>query len=501
MPVTPYARPGLQGVRLALVALGLSAFTTLVIQFTKLNSLFVFTSLVVGGVTAILIVRNPYIGVLLLLAIFLIDVDPVGIKYLGLPYLLSTVLAIPLTLSILRDRTIWVWHVPQIRILLLIGLLFLISAAANYSTTSFASGSVTTRMLIIFFSRLFFMVLFLYYISTRERIELTAWVVLAVIIFISIEALYGFLAKHGDPTQGGLSLRARASFSLAENANRLAFICLFAASFIWFQYSYGKAYWWRPLVFPFFFLLPLTTFTTGSRSGFLQGVALVALILKEQKGWTIRKRVRTFVLVGLAGFIAISLVPAHNLERATNFNPTRQTAGKASLQNRIITDYAALKIALSHPFLGVGLGNFRWVKLETEGLGRAAPTHNGYLWALTSGGVGVFTLYLILFFQTYRLIRRLEDSGPRELLWLSKGLKVNLFLFLIFSLSTDFWLSDFLYLLIGLPIAMTICWQREHFLLEQRRLAAKRALEESRAAGQQQPYFPQMPSAAPARSF
>jgi hypothetical protein len=169
------------------------------------------------------------------------------------------------------------------------------------------------------------------------------------------------------------------------------------------------------------------------------------------------------------------------------------------LRNRIQTDYAALKIGLSNPFLGIGIGNFRWAKLGSEGLGRASNTHNGYLWALTSGGVGVFALYLLLFVHSYRLIRQLERSGPRELLWLSKGLKVNLFLFLLFSAFTDFWLSDFLYLLISLPLAMTLCWQREQQQILKVQLAAKAAAMRNRAATQQQrPPFPQTPATSPA---
>jgi O-antigen ligase len=113
-----------------------------------------------------------------------------------------------------------------------------------------------------------------------------------------------------------------------------------------------------------------------------------------------------------------------------------------------------------HPVFGVGLGNFQWAK-AFYGLARGAPTHNSYLWALTAGGIGVLALYVLLFCVVYRALKKLERSGPPELLWLSKGLKVNLFLFLVFSAFADFWLSDFLYLLLGLTTCMTALWQRE----------------------------------------
>jgi hypothetical protein len=52
------------------------------------------------------------------------------------------------------------------------------------------------------------------------------------------------------------------------------------------------------------------------------------------------------------------------------------------------------------------------------------------------------------------MLKVAEQVGPRELLWLSKGLKVSLLLFLLFSAFADFWLSDFLYLFVGLTVAL-----------------------------------------------
>jgi hypothetical protein len=40
-------------------------------------------------------------------------------------------------------------------------------------------------------------------------------------------------------------------------------------------------------------------------------------------------------------------------------------------------------------------------------------------------------------------------------------LRVNLILFLVFSAFADFWVNDFLYLIIGLTVAMTVLWKRQ----------------------------------------
>jgi O-antigen ligase len=155
----------------------------------------------------------------------------------------------------------------------------------------------------------------------------------------------------------------------------------------------------------------------------------------------------------------LAAAPATQIMRATTFDPQLEAPGQQSLQSRQRIVLDSLKMFASDPIFGAGLGNFPWVARTYFGSG--GHTHNSYLWALTSGGIGVLALYLLLFYVTYRMLKQLERSGPRELLWLSKGLKVNLLLFLVFSGFADMWMSDFLYLIIGLTTAMTYVWRRQ----------------------------------------
>ena len=155
----------------------------------------------------------------------------------------------------------------------------------------------------------------------------------------------------------------------------------------------------------------------------------------------------------------VALVPAAYIERATSFDPAADGAGQESLQNRARVVVGALKMIATDPIFGAGFGNYPWVARAYFNVSGA--THNSYLWAFTSGGIGVFASYLLLFYVTYRMLKQLERAGPRELLWLVKATKVNVLLFLICSISTDFWLSDFLYLIVGLTVAMNHLWQRQ----------------------------------------
>jgi O-Antigen ligase len=446
--------------RLASLGVGLVLLTLILIPILSgTNGLLLGFAAVVGAIGVVWVLQEPYRGVLILTTVLVLDFDPVGIRFLGIPYLLSALLLIPVVLATMRDRAIWVLGVPQVQILLIIGVFFLVSIAWNsfdrpvpVFLPSANDKMGTSRQMILFFSRLGLLIFFLYFITTRQRIETAAWLVVGLIIAIAMQALYSFVF-------GGAN-RARADFSLGENANRLAYICLFATSLLWFHRLHGQKLRRQNLLSPFFLLLPLTTITTGSRSGFLQSALLAAFMLKEHKGWSVAQRARTFFFLAVTVFVILAVVPTGKLDRVISFNPDVVAPGQDSLRNRIHTDIGAFMMAIDHPILGVGLGNFSWAK-AFYGLGRGAPTHNAYLWALTAGGIGVLGLYLVLFFVTYRMLRQLERSGPPELLWLSKGLKVNLILFLVFSAFADFWLSDFLYLILGLTTSINYLWQRQ----------------------------------------
>src|SRR5262249_37646598 len=150
----------------------------------------------------------------------------------------------------LHDREIWVWRLPQIRILFLIGVLFIISAVWNYYRLTFTPSPEAVRMLTIFVSRLAFLVFFLYFINTREKIEWSVWLILGLITLVSLIALSGYATQSGEHGHFGHD-RAHADFSLAQNANRLAYISLFATCLLWFYYSHGKAAWWgKFVIFP-----------------------------------------------------------------------------------------------------------------------------------------------------------------------------------------------------------------------------------------------------------
>jgi O-antigen ligase len=440
-----------------LQAVGFVTLTGLLIQIISGDSGIFFLMSLLGGVCVLWIFKEPHWGVLIIISMWFLRFSPtlLGVSYLRIPYLLSAILLIPLAVSILRDREIWVWRVPQIKILVAIGILLL--ASTGWSFYQHPVGLLpeldqTGEMLQIFLVRLIFLVFFLYFITSYRKIELFIWVLLGLIIASAMSALY-HLTEPG-------SSRAWAAFGPGTNPTSLPFLCLFGASLLWFYYSRAQSGYRRRLALLCLVPLPTIALASGSRGGVLQLLTFAALIIKEQEGWSAAKKVRSLLLLGAISLLFLSIVPAASLLRATSFEATQSTGAGESLSNRISTVTAAFEMIASNPVLGIGIGNFRW--LHQIGYGSDLHPHNSYVGALLNGGIACLALYLLLFYFTYQMLKELEKSGPRELLWVSKGLRINLILFLIASISDDIWLNDFLYLMIGLTVAMTCVWQSHY---------------------------------------
>jgi hypothetical protein len=357
---------------------------------------------------------------------------------------------IPLALAVFRDRRIWVLQIPQIKIFLTIGALFLLSTWWNNlirPESLLPELDETVAWIRAFIVLLGFLVFLLYFVDTIRKIEVIAWFTIALIALSAISAMLPFL-------QGDEVGRVRADFGAAENSNRLAYMSLFAASLTWFYYSYSKRLLFKSAALLGFFLFIATTLATGSRSGLLQSVILAIIILREQKDWSLTKRIQGGILIASLVVALIAVIPAAQFTRMTTFSSaaSAKSAGGKSVRDRLRTIYAALEFSASNPILGIGLGNFVMMHKALYGIENA--THNSYLWMLTEGGVGVLLLYLLLFRITYRMLRQLEVRGPPSLLWLSRGLRVNMILLLLFTVFANFWISIFVYLIIGLTLCM-----------------------------------------------
>jgi O-antigen ligase len=390
---------------------------------------------------AVFLIAQPHWGILAIFVLVIFRIDPARLGPLGTAELLAAPLAVPLALQIIRDRTIWVWRIPQMRILFAIGGVLLVATEWSllmHPRPPFGPAEGPWATLMLFGQQLLFLSYLIYFIKTPRHLLYAVLVVLVMMLAAAFDSLDLFEAGHGGD-------RARVSQGWAANSNRLAFLCVWGTALAWALRFKGPRGWWRPLTLVPLLGLPVTTLMTGSRNGLLQLVLLGGLILLEQRHWSPAQRTRAVGLMVLAATMVFALAPSAMMERASNFQ-------EASVTDRIGTHWAGLWMVAEHPFLGIGPGNFHWRNQALTG--QAMSTHDSYLWAVTSGGPLLLLLYLALFYCTYRMLRRVERHAASDLAWLATGLRFNLVILLAFSFFADLWLSHPFYLLLGLIIVL-----------------------------------------------
>jgi O-antigen ligase len=395
------------------------------------------------GLGALVVVAQPHWGILAIFVLVIFRMSPVAIGPLGSSHLLAAPLMLPFALELLRDRQVWVWRVPQVRLLLGIGGVLLAATGWSllmHAAPPFPEQDETWSVLVLFGQQLLFFLYLLYFIKTPRHLVYAVLVVLLMIVAAAFDSMNLLDGGHGLD-------RARVSQGWAANPNRLAFLCVWGTALSWSLRFKGPHGWWRPLTLAPLLGLPMTALMTGSRSGLLQLMLLGGLILLEQRQWSPAQRARALALMVMVALMVLALAPSAMIDRASNFD-----AGDGSVIDRTSTHWASAVMIAEYPIFGVGPGNFHWRNQAVTG--HAMSTHDSYLWALTAGGPLLLVLYLAIFHRTYRMLRTVERQGSSGLVWLATALRFNLITLLAFSFFADLWLTHPFYLLLGLAIVL-----------------------------------------------
>ena len=404
-------------------------------------------TMVAAALATAFLVAQPHWGILAIFALVVFRIDPVRIGAFGTSEVLAAPLVFPLALQILRDRGIWLWHVPQVRLLLMIGGVLLMATEWSLLThppPPFGQQDGPWSPLILFGQQLLFLSYLVYFVKTPRHLICAVVVILVMILAAAVDSLDLLGAGHGGE-------RARVSQGWAANSNRLAFLCVWGTALVWSLRFKGPHGWWRPFTLVPLLGLPVVTLMTGSRNGLIQLLLLGGLILLEQRQWSPAQRTRAFALMALAAVTVLALAPAAMKDRASNFQ-------EASVTDRISTHWAGAAMVAQHPLFGIGPGNFHWRNAAMTGY--SMSTHDSYLWAITAGGPLLLLLYLVLFYRTYRALARVERWGASDLAWLATALRFQLVIMIAFSFFADLWLTHPFYFLLGLSILVIRFGQR-----------------------------------------
>jgi O-antigen ligase len=198
-------------------------------------------------------------------------------------------------------------------------------------------------------------------------------------------------------------------------------------------------------------ILTVGILVTLSRGGFLGLLALcVVLLWKLGRG----RRLKTILVAVLICGTLFAVMPGgYGARIATIFNTEQDQTGSAQ-QRRELMERAAT-IAIKHPLIGVGMGNFHIYSIHDK------PAHNAYLEIAAELGVMGLIAYLILIFAPLRSLHRIERQtrGGRsksawEMYWLSVSIQAAFIAYMVCSLFASIQYLWYLYYTAAYAVAL-----------------------------------------------
>lgn len=324
------------------------------------------------------------------------------------------------------------------------------------------------------------------FIRTRSAMTLLVVTLVAFVLMTAPNAIMNALSASATSLSNVEKIRAAADFGIkaARNANRLAFVSAVAITIIAFSMREFRSRLLRLGGLGAILLLVATIFLSASRSGLLNLIILTAVFMKKAG-----VRARTFAILGtLAILVAVAavatspdgpagaivdpvgtarnllltaggnVIPQKYLDRITNLGVEHGEEGHGSTTARLQLLRTGMRIFTDHPLVGVGIGNFRWLAIESYQLDRISALHNSYVLMLVEGGLLLFIPYLVLYGYTWRSLRhtrRLALAHPEVRLgWVVEAVQSILLMFLIFSIFADLWHDIYPFLIVGLAGAL-----------------------------------------------
>ncbi len=443
-----------------------------------------------------LVVKYPALGILIYLTTFLLTYPAAlrGFGNLTINNILGMVLLPLLLFGTWRDGISWFWRSKPLLWIALAGLI-LLTAGRFYNqevTVEGGRASVSLRRgvdpelhgrragvagsivrtrdpAIKLMTRYAFLLFFVFFVRTPRQLKM----VLAVLIGILLLTYLNVSTEAGELGWGRGRLRVQAGVAgtalyTGTNPNKLAFYALLCLTFLWYGRNRITSYFlwpvWLVVAGSALALIPLT----ASRSGFLNLILFLIIILFEGR-FGLRKLAGLALVASLAvmqfGYdlnVLDMLLPERAAERITKMFPDQilsegQTT-RGSFQIRARHALGSTRVIGVNPLLGAGLDSYPTTLEALDPNAMIGPPHNSYIWAAAEGGFVTLGLYLASFVWILMWLRNiLRDYkgrfGPVDLEWLVRGTRTALILFMVFSVFADMWINILFHILIGLCLA------------------------------------------------
>lgn len=309
------------------------------------------------------------------------------------------------------------------------------------------------------FIKIFIMVFAISWLPTK----LSQLKVIPVLLLLSGLCI-GLLALYNKANGIGLVEGTRVTIgrnigSMLGDPNDLALVLQFPVSFA-LAYTFHGHMWQRVLTAIILLILLMSVLATQSRGGLL-GISsgIFALTLLKSRSIIMPIIFSSIGLIALVLFAGIS-------DRASG--GAAESGVDESAMGRIYAWQAAINMAISNPFTGVGLNNFyyNYYFYSPHWDGKNHAVHSTWLQITAEMGFAGLVLFLLMVIGalkvSYRLLKRLENHEMKPL---AQGLWLGMLSFCVSGTFLTQGTTWPLYILIGLLLALdrlTLIQEEKH---------------------------------------
>ncbi len=297
-------------------------------------------------------------------------------------------------------------------------LFFVLYGIATFSfltKSNYSAGHFSPILSYTSFAILFFIVVTI--TDTELRLRRVLMLSLGSLAFASLYVLREWQKDFS------ISATARPGFVVGDS-NEFALVAAMYLPVAFFLMK-EKRRRWEPWYYLGCLAVTLVAVSLGaSRGGFLGLVTAFLMAVYRS-----RRPIRNFALLSAFVVPLVLLLPQSPVRRLRQ--PTY--ADQVAVENRQVVWKAGLEMVKTHPFFGVGLGNFKNVVAMYE-----PPTitkvrnlaHNTFLEYAAELGIPTFLVFVALLFSTYRSLENVRQqallSGHRMLELASQGFQCGL---------------------------------------------------------------------------
>jgi O-antigen ligase len=291
-------------------------------------------------------------------------------------------------------------------------------------------------------------------VRTEARLKGLLFLAMAAGIWLSVEAINDY--RLGLMTIEGYRAAGRGT-GIFGNTNDMALhlVTILPISVAFLFGSKGMA---RKLLYGACAAVIIAAIVLSYSRGAFIGM-LVALLFIAWKLGRSRRLEIVFAVLSCAGFIVLLAPDKYGSRLLSIFIPSLDPEGSADARRGEL--FRSIYVALRHPLLGIGMGNY-----QPEMSYRGLVTHNSYTQVAAEMGMSALACYTMFIVTPLRKLAQIaretfEMRRDSRFYYLTLGLQASLIAYLVSSIFLSVAYVWYVYYLVGYAVCLTRMYESE----------------------------------------